>query len=184
MARRAEELGLEDSEVLSSIGLVYGALIGDIDRGTALIGRALSLNPNSAWAWLSSSFIRIYMGEPEVAVAHAACAMSLSPRDPQKFAMQTAISLGHFFAGRPEKAAGCADAALIERPHFVVSLCVAAASHAALGNATSLSKAVALVKAVRPAVSYPYLETLIPLRRTEDITRWAAGLRRAGLQKI
>lgn len=182
LARRAEEFGMDDSEALSSIGLVFGALIGDFEHGAALTSRALALNPNSAWAWLSSSFINIYTGDPEAAIEHAAYAMRLSPQDPQKFAMQTAMALGHFFAGHNDQAMMWADAALVERPNFVAALCVAAASHAFAHNTPKSDKAVAQLRKTQHALTFSSFNRIIPLRRAEDVTRWEAGLRLAGWQ--
>src|SRR5262249_41593263 len=55
LARRAAELGKDDATTLCSAGLVLAAVIYDLDHGSALIDRALSLNPNLAWVWLSGS---------------------------------------------------------------------------------------------------------------------------------
>jgi hypothetical protein len=40
---------------------------GDLDAGAAFIDHALVLNPNLAPAWLASGWVRVYLGEPEVA---------------------------------------------------------------------------------------------------------------------
>ena len=120
LARRAGELGKDDAVALSAAGYALVIVVGDIDDGAALIDRALVLNPNLAWAWLSSGFARISLGEPEVAIEHVARAMRLSPQDPQMFAMEIAIAAAHLFAGRPDQALSWAEKAVQERPNFFV----------------------------------------------------------------
>lgn len=183
MAQRAEELGKGDPDVLGSIGLVFAALMGEFEHGAALTDLALRLNPNSAWAWLSSSFIRIYLGEPKLAIEHADLAMRLSPQDPQRFAMLTAKALGYFFEPRNDEAMLYAKAALIERPTFFAALCASAASHAHAGNISQSQSAVARLRMIQPGITCSSVKGVIPLRRAEDIDRWETGLMMAGLEK-
>ena len=46
------------------------------------IDHAVALNPNLATGWLFSSWIRMYLGEHDMTVEHAARAIRLSPLDP------------------------------------------------------------------------------------------------------
>jgi TolB-like protein/class 3 adenylate cyclase len=181
LARRVGELGKDDAVALSSAGLVLAAVAGDLDDGAALIDRALALNPNLAWAWLSGGWAKIYLGEPETAIAHAARAMRLSPQDPQIFSMQSVTALAHFFAGRPDEALSWAVTAVREQPKFLLSTCVAAASAGLAGRTAEAQKAMARLRQLNPALRCSNLKALIPLRRPEDFARWADGLRKAGL---
>jgi adenylate cyclase len=49
--------------------------VGDVDNGAALIDRAVMLNPNLAWAWLFSGWVKVLLGEPKVAIERFARAM-------------------------------------------------------------------------------------------------------------
>jgi tetratricopeptide (TPR) repeat protein len=179
LAQRAAELGKDDATTLCSAGLVLTAVIHDLNHGSALIDRSLSLNPNLAWVWLSGSFVKIYLGEPEIALERAAHAMKLSPQDPQIFAMQTASALGHFFAGRDDEALSWANCALQEQPKFVVAACVAAAS-SALAKRAEAEGAMTRLRQLQPALTLSNMK-LFPLRRPDDIARWKEGLRQGGL---
>jgi TolB-like protein len=179
LARRAAELGKDDATTLCSAGLVLAAVIYDLDHGSALIDRALALNPNLAWVWLSGSFAKIYLGEPEAALERAAHAMRLSPQDTQMFAMQTAAALGHFFAGRDHEALSWANRALQEQPRFVLAACVAVAS-SALARSAEAEGAITRLRKLQPALTLSNLK-FFPLRRADDIARWTEGLRQAGL---
>lgn len=68
LGRRAAELGRDNAVALCTGGLGLAYVAGDIEYGAALIDRALELNPNLAWAWLFGGWVKILMGEPEVAI--------------------------------------------------------------------------------------------------------------------
>ena len=90
LARRAAELGRDDAVALCSAGIALAFVVGDLDSGDAYIDRALVLNPNLAVAWFVSGLVKVWLGEPEVAIEREARAMRLSPHDPQIFNMQAA----------------------------------------------------------------------------------------------
>ena len=100
----------------------------------ALIDRALVLNPNLAAAWIFSGWVKVWLGEPEMAIEREARAMRLSPHDPQIFNMQAATAAAHFFAGRYAEALSWAEMSIREQPDFIPSTVVAAASAALAGN--------------------------------------------------
>lgn len=88
IARRAIDKALEfiedDPTALTAAGAVTG-LCGDQDGASALIERALALDPNNAWAWARWGWIAIYRGEAELAAQRFETAMKLSPLDPFAF---------------------------------------------------------------------------------------------------
>jgi tetratricopeptide (TPR) repeat protein len=99
-----------------------------------LTDQAVGLNPNFAWAWLFSGWVKVLLGEPEVAVQHVARAMRLSPHDPQIFNMQAAIASAHFFAGRYSEALSWAEMAVRGSPYHLMPASMAAASSALTGR--------------------------------------------------
>jgi TolB-like protein/Tfp pilus assembly protein PilF len=181
LARRAAELGTEDAVALSMAANALVIVVGEIEEGAALIDRALALNPNLAWAWLTSGFARISLGELEVAIEHVTRAMRLSPQDPQMFAMEIAIAAAHLFAGRPDPALSWAEKAVQERSNFFVGTCIAAASGALAGNPSQAEKAMTRLRQLNPALRISNLQDMQPFRRPEHLTRLAEGLRIAGL---
>jgi len=56
-------------------------VVGDLETATTFVDRAIALNPNLWGAWHASGWVRVYRGEPEVAIEHFARAMRLSPLD-------------------------------------------------------------------------------------------------------
>ena len=79
LARRAAELGPDDAVALSRGAQALGYLVGDLDAATTFVDRALALNPNLAGAWYASGWVRVFLGESDVAIKHFAQAMRLSP---------------------------------------------------------------------------------------------------------
>jgi len=181
LARRAAELGRDDAVALCTAGLALGYVVGDLDDGAALTDRALMLNPNLAWAWLFSGWVKVLLGEPEVAIERFARAMRLSPQDPQIFNMHMGTAAAHFFAGRYAEALSWAETAVREQPNYILATSMAAASGALAGRLAEAEKAMARMRQLEPALHISNLMDLIPVRRPEDLARWAEGLRKAGL---
>src|SRR5262249_37696433 len=77
LARRAATLGRDDAVALYGAGMALAFVVCDLDGGAALIARSLVLNPNSAWGWSFSGWVKVWLGEPEVAIEQVAHAMRL-----------------------------------------------------------------------------------------------------------
>jgi tetratricopeptide (TPR) repeat protein len=182
LARRAAELGKGDAVALCTAGIGLAFVAGELDDGAALIDRALVLNPNLAWAWMMSGWVKVWRGgEAEAAIEHAQRAMRLSPQDSQIFAMQAGVALAHFFAGRLDEALSWAETAMREQPNFSIAICVAAAAAALGGRPAEAEKAMARLRRLNPALRLSNLRELMPIRQLEDLAKMTDGLRRAGL---
>jgi len=182
LAQRAVELGKDDAIALSAGGYALAHIAGDLDDGAAFIDRALVANPNLAGTWLNSGWVRVWLGDPEVAIKHLAQAMRLSPRDPILFRMEGATASAHFFAGRYDEASFWAQKALRENPNYQQALRVSAASHALAGRLQEAQKAIARVRQLDPDFRVCNMKDRLPkFRRAEDFARYAEGLRKAGV---
>ena len=182
LARRAVELGKDDAIALSAGGYALAHLAGDLDGGAAFIERALVLNPNLAGTWLNSGWVRVWLGESEVAIEHLARAMRLSPLDPILFRMQGATASSHFFAGRYDEASSWAEKALRENPTLQQAVRVSAASHALAGRLKRARETVARMRRLDPNLRISNLKDWLPtFRRPEDLARYLEGLRKAGV---
>ena len=69
LARRAAELGVDDAIALGGAAMVQSYVVGDLDTAEGLVARALMLDPNYAWGWLVSAWIKGWRGEPEPAIS-------------------------------------------------------------------------------------------------------------------
>jgi TolB-like protein/Flp pilus assembly protein TadD len=181
LARKATEVGRDDAIALARAGFALAYVVHDVDAGAAFIDRALRLNPNLADAWHFSGWVRVYLGEPELAIEHFARAMRLSPLDPLTFIAQIGIAFAHFFAGRYDDASSWAEKALREKPEYHPALRIAAASNALAGRMDEAHSAMARSLRLHPTPHISNLKDQFPLRRSEDLARYTEGLRKAGL---
>jgi tetratricopeptide (TPR) repeat protein len=94
---------------------------------------------------------------------------------------QNGIALAHFCTGRYDEASSWAEKALLESPNYYPALRVFAASNALAGRLEDAQKAMARLREMDPTVRVSDLRDLITRRRPEDATRYAEGLRKAGL---
>ncbi len=181
VARRAVELAKDDAVALCTGGFALARVVGDLDAGAAFIDRALKVNPNLAIAWLTSGWIRAYLGEPDLSIKRLGHAMRLSPLDPLMFGMHAGLAFAHFFAGRYDEAASWAEKALREQPSWIPALRTAAASYALGGHKQEARQTMALLRQLAPDIRVSRLKDLMPLRRPDDLNRFTEGLRKAGL---
>ena len=79
-ARRALEVAGDDPGTLANAAFALAAFGQDIGTMTALVDRALAFNPSFARGWFISSCLRLWVGQPDLAINHAEMAQRLSPR--------------------------------------------------------------------------------------------------------
>ena len=183
LARLAVELGRNDAVALSTAGIALAFVVGDLDGAADLIDRALVLNPNFAWAWLSGGWVKNYQGEPEAALERMAHAMRLSPQDFQLFNMQAGSATAHFFAGRYAEALSWAESAQRQKPNFLLTVSVIAASAGLLGRTEQGLKAIESLQQIEPTLRVSNVRDFFPIRRPEHLAKLTDGLRKAGLHE-
>lgn len=86
-ATRAAQLpGAGDSApALVAIGAALTLTTTDKDRARSFIDRALAIDPNNAWGWFRSGWLKVVFNEPESAISDFTRAEALSPLDPFLF---------------------------------------------------------------------------------------------------
>jgi TolB-like protein len=181
LARRAVELGQDDAVALTRGGHALAHLAGELERGIALLDRALVLNPNLASAWFLGGYLRALQGDSDAAIVYFEHAMRSSPLDPETYRMQAGMALAHLFAGRFDEASAWSEKALAYLPDFLAAAAFAAASHALAGHTAEAQRAMDHLRRLNPALRISKLESWLPIHRAEDRRTLAAGLRAAGL---
>lgn len=84
--RAAQLAGAGDSApALVAIGAALTLTTADKDRARSFIDRALAIDPNNAWGWFRSGWLKVVFNEPESAIADFTRAETLSPLDPFLF---------------------------------------------------------------------------------------------------
>ena len=181
LAKRAIELGKDDAVALSRGGHALAWFVRDLDVAAACLDRALVLNPNLAVAWHLSGWIRAYRGELDLAIEHHTRGIRLSPLDPALFNMHGGVAFAHFLAGRYDEATSWGQKALQEGPNYPTTNRILAASYALAERLSEAQQAMARLRQLDPALKVSNLSDVIPVRRAEDLTKFAEGLRKAGL---
>jgi tetratricopeptide (TPR) repeat protein len=181
LARRAVQLGGDDPVALSMGGYALAFVAQEFDDAAAFMDRGLVVSPNFAQAWTLSGWLRVWRGEPDLALEHIARAMRLSPLDPSMYGMQGAMAYAHFLANRYDVASSCAERAIRDNPTFLLAICISTASNALAGRLEPARKAMARALEFNPDLRPSNLKDLAPFRRAEDLATFAEGLRKAGL---
>src|SRR3712207_1133718 len=179
IARQAAALSSDDPFVLAVLGAAL-SIACEFRQAKAMLEKALALDPNSAFAWTRSGWLRNFQSDPEAAIQHFERALRLSPFEPMSYNCIMGIGTAHFIAGRYEEAVEWQEKALDAHPTATWILRGLVPAHVFAGH---LDKAkVRLDELLR---AYPDL-TLGKIRGAlafnEDYTgRMIEGLRRAGL---
>jgi tetratricopeptide (TPR) repeat protein len=181
LARKAAELGKDDAVALGTAGMGLSFIVGDHKHAKALTDRAVALNPNLAWAWLFSGWVRVWLGEPEAAIERVGRALRLNPNDPHSYSMHLAMAEAHLLACRYDEAASWAQMAVQEKPDFLVAVSVAAACYAFAGRREDAETTITQVRRLDPTLRVSTLRKVFPIRRAEHLAKMAEGLRLAGL---
>jgi len=182
LSRRAIELASQDdpwSLTVAGFNLAYVA--EELEVGADLIERGLILNQNFALGWHFSGWVKIYLGEPEIALDHLERSLRLSPRDPNVMQMKTAVAFASFFAGRYDDAMQLARKAVGEVPSFLPAWRMIAISGALSGQLDHAKAAALRVLEIDPLARVTTLVPMLPLRRPQDRERYRHGLLRAGI---
>jgi TolB-like protein/tetratricopeptide (TPR) repeat protein len=181
LARKAVLLGGDDSVALCMGGYALAFVAHEFDDAAAFMDRGLTVNPNLAQAWMLSGWLRVWRGEPDLALDHVAHAMRLSPLDPSMFGMQAATAYAHFLASRYDMASSWAEKAMRENPTFLLAICIFAASSALAGRPEQAQRGMTRVLECAPDLQASNLRDLAPFCLAKDFATFADGLRNAGL---
>jgi len=182
LARQAWALDPDDAVAIGLAGYALAYVAKDLEAGATYIERALAQNPNYAPNWLYSGLLHTWLASNEIAIDHLTRAMRLSPRDPEVAMIHMAIGNAHYFLHHYDDATQWARRSLHERPDFHPALRIGAAAAAMAGRETEASKLCERLQQVYPDLRLSTLgATLGPYRDPEHLTRFAEGLRLAGL---
>jgi TolB-like protein len=181
LARKAVHLGIDDPVALCMGGYTLAFVAQEFDDAAAFMDRGLAVNPNVAQAWTLSAWLRVWRGEPGLALEHVANAIRMSPLDPSVGIMHGAEAYAHFLGSRYDMASSSAEESMRDNPTFLLIVCISAASNAFAGRHELAQKAMARALAINPDLRVSNLREFAPFRRAEDLAPFAEALRQAGL---
>jgi adenylate cyclase len=147
LARQALEAPDNDPGVLANVALVLGFFGEDIDAIIGLVDRALALNPSSARGWASSAILRVYAGQPDLAIEHLETSLRLSPRE-RVGTRLFVLGMACFFKRRFDEAAATLLLSIQDQPGFPGSYRFLAACYAHMGRLDDAKEIVARLRAI------------------------------------
>jgi adenylate cyclase len=116
LAERAAEMSGDDPVILAVLGAVH-TFVRNHGTARVLLERAVTLDPNAAWAWSRLGWLENYADQPQKAIGNFERALRLSPIDPMNFNNYVGMGSAHEVAQQYDDAAAFYRRALEERPN-------------------------------------------------------------------
>ncbi|HEX3419470.1 MAG TPA: hypothetical protein VHT21_24180, partial [Stellaceae bacterium] len=173
-ARRALDAAGDDPDILANAALALAYLGEDIGAMMALVDRALTINPSFACGWHISGTLRLWAGQPDIAIEHIEAALRLSPRARIGTSVFI-IGAAHFYARRFDEAVPKLLLTIQEDPSHPVPYRYLSACYAHMGRLDDAREIVTKMRAVTPVV----IPDASFLRTPEHRELFLSGLRLA-----
>jgi adenylate cyclase len=180
LAKLAGDITNDDPMVLTMLCATH-SVVSDFGLASALIDKALALDPNSAWAWNRSGWVNSYLMRPDASIEHFQRAIRLTPFGPLNFDCLIGIGCSHWVAERYEEALSWLRKGMLERPESVWALRVVAACLGQLGRISEAREVVRQCREIHPGMTISKVMAHTAHRNAAFLRRYAEGLRRAGL---
>jgi TolB-like protein len=174
LARRALRAAPDDPEVLAPSAFVLAWFGEDIDVAIGLVDRCLDLNPSFARGWYWSAVLRLFAGQPDLAIKHFEASLRLSPRE--RFgAPLTGIGIALFFSRRFDEAVAKLRMAVEQLPTFALPYQFLASCLAHMGWVDEARDIVSRLRSLTPVV----VPSGAQFRNPEQRELFLSGLRLA-----
>jgi adenylate cyclase len=172
----------DDPTGLTALASAMMILGGNVPHALSLADRALSLDPNHAWAWMRRGYGLVYTGRPEDGLQAFERSARMSPLDPFAFNVHLGMGLANFAAGRPERAIELANHALAERPGLTWPYRDLASYYATADRMDEARDALEKFVYLRPAMSAASIRDGLRFMQPSLLDRYVGGLEKAGLR--
>ena len=163
-----------DPGILANAALVLAHFGEDIGAMIGLVDRALALNPSFARGWFLSGLLRLWAGQPDLAIEHVETSLRLSPRERMGQPL-VVMGVAYFFKHQFDEAAAKLLLAIQDNPGSPLPYRFLAACYAHMGRLDEARAIVARLRAITPLV----VPSDLPLRNPEDRELFLSGLRLA-----
>jgi tetratricopeptide (TPR) repeat protein len=181
LAMRAVEFGKGDGNVLWMSAYAVWNLAMDTQRGHELASHSLAINSNSAMALTLLAWIESCLGNQARALELFQRAGRLSPRDPRGWFIACGMASAHFMDGRYAEAVTWAKTSLMYNSRYAIGLRHLAAGLAMQGDIDAAAAVMRELLEIEPALSLSKLRARLMFMNDWCWSRYAEGLRRAGL---
>jgi TolB-like protein/class 3 adenylate cyclase len=174
LARQALQAGENDPGTLANAAIVLAYFGEDIGAMIGLVDRALTLNPSFARGWYVSGVLRLWAGEPDLAIEHVETSLRLSPRERMGTPLFV-LGMAYLFKRRFDEAAAKLLLSIQDDPGHTPSYRFLAACYAHMGRLGEARAIVAQLRAITPQI----VPSDLPWRHPEDRELFLSGLRLA-----
>jgi len=174
LARQALQVAQNDPDILANVVHVLGYFGEEIGTMMALIDRVLALNPSFARGWFRSGVLRLWAGQPDLAIEHVETSLRLSPRERISTPL-TVIGEAYFLKRQFDEAVVKLLLSIQDNPGYPHSYRVLAACYAHMGQLDEAHAILARLRTVASKVMPSYL----PWRNPEHRDLFLSGLRLA-----
>jgi adenylate cyclase len=179
LAQRAAAISRDDPMVLAILGAAH-TIARDLRIAAEHLERALSLDPNSAWAWSRSGWLNVHRGCPELAIQQFERAIRLSPFDPAGFACFFGIACACFLEGQYDEAVEWSHKGLSQQPEAAWQLRVLVPALIHAGRREEAHQAFETLMKHYPGLTISKVRNALPFA-AEMVERIVDGLRQTGL---
>ena len=145
LARQALQMAQDDPGTLANAAEALAYFGEDIGAMIGLVDRALALNPSFARGWYRSGVLRVWAGQPDLAIEYVETSLRLSPRERMGQPL-TVMGIAYFLKRRFDEAASKLLLSIQNHPGFPNSYRTLAACYAHMGR---LDEARAIVARLR-----------------------------------
>jgi adenylate cyclase len=183
LATQAIETGKDDPDALWMAALTLAVLAGDKAMAVDAVDRALTLNPNSAYAWSTRGWVAALRDQSDPAIDSLQRAMRLSPLDPQGWMFFGGMSAAFLVARRFEETIDWADRALRAQPRWSVTIRLKATACAHLGRIEEARDCVRVLLELQPRFTISGWATMYGAKvySPETMAMHIDGMRKAGV---
>jgi len=174
LARQALQVAQNDPGILAAAALTLARFSEDINTTIGLVERALALNPSYAGGWYVSGLLRLWAGQPDLAIEHIETSLRLSPREPLG-APLFVMGAAYFFKRQFDEATAKLLSSIQDHPGLPGSYRFLAACYAHMGRLDEARAIVGRLRDITPLV----MPNVLPWRKPEDRELFLSGLRLA-----
>jgi adenylate cyclase len=149
------------------------------DVAIAELERAVSLDPNSEWAYGNLAEVLNFAGRQDEAIGFAKKAMRL---DPKYTVWPFMLAHSYFLLRRYDEAIAALQDSLRRNPNFLPARRMLAVVYAELGRDQEARAEVAEILRISPEASLERWRERMPYKNQIDMERFIAGLQKAGMK--
>jgi TolB-like protein len=178
LLRLALSIDDSDPETLAHAAVVSAFMVGDRESEIEMADRAIALNPNSFYGWLSRGWVYKIAGLPEEALRSFECAMRMSPVDPLLHRLFVGMAMAFIELRRFDEAIVAGKKALRQYPSYSAAYRCLASAFAHFGRDAEAREAAARIFEHDPAFT---ISAYIARGGQSKAKLLIEGLRKAGL---